>query len=339
MSEVKSEVKILTTEEVIESAKAELIAVCPEQATNAIIAKNAALSIAGTEDKEGEKAVDTARKEMKALRIAIEKKRKELKDIALKYGREVDGTAKLLSDPVEKEENRLQAMLDDVERLRKEAAEDERRRVLQRFEDRTKFLFSIGFGFNGVVYELGRIKATPERINTATDEEWVVMESKAKAEAERVAAEAAALEAERAAAEAERRRQEEEIARLRAELEAKKAAEQPPVQPQPQPAVRPKAAAEQPDMDFSNIPPVFTRPQPTPTPVQPIPEAPQPIVPLSRTEEMLREIIGVNETVSTPHFRGGYRKGVSIMKMLIVQLLDDPTIKNRAELKERINLL
>jgi hypothetical protein len=139
-------------------------------------------------------------------------------------------------------------------------------------------------------------------------------------------------------AEAERRRQEEEIARLRAELEAKKAAEQPAVQPQPQPAVQPKAAAEQPDMDFSNIPPVFTRPQPQVS-APPIPEAPQPIVPLSRTEEMLREIIGVNETVGTPHFRGGYRKGVAIMKMLIVQLLDEPTVKNRAELKERINLL
>lgn len=93
----------------------------------------AGLTIAGIEDKEGYQKVHECRMVVKNHRTAVEKKRKELKADALKYGRMVDAKAKGITEklleielPLETEEKRIDA---EIEAIKQAKIEKEKARV------------------------------------------------------------------------------------------------------------------------------------------------------------------------------------------------------------------
>lgn len=78
-------------------------------------------------------SVKQAKKEPAKIRIAIEKKRKELKADALEYGRKVDSEAKKVSEPVNEIESSYNTIIneyeDELKRLAQEAQEKEDARI------------------------------------------------------------------------------------------------------------------------------------------------------------------------------------------------------------------
>ena len=100
------------------------------------------------------KEARTARLEMKSLRIAVEKKHKEMKADSLLFGRAVDGAKNIflaLATPIERQ-------LDDIEKA-------EERRIAQEIEDlrqlRADLLEPLGVFYHGA------------NLGTLTEEQWV----------------------------------------------------------------------------------------------------------------------------------------------------------------------
>jgi colicin import membrane protein len=165
------------------------------------------LRIEGLTDKVGFKKVHEARMVVKNTRVAVEKKRKELKADALAYGQAVDAEARRLTKLLEPIETHLQAEEDAVEaekeRLRK-IEEDAKRAALQK---RLDALAAYGVTPN----PLAIVDLTEERFQEQLEAAKV-----AAAERERLAE----IERKRLADEAEARRIEgEKLAAERAELD------------------------------------------------------------------------------------------------------------------------
>lgn len=172
--------------------------------------------------------------ECREMRVAIEKRRKELKAYSLEYGRKVDAVAKTLTAAIEEIETPLieakRAVDEERERVKRESEEAERRKE----EARLKAIRDA---------EEARLKAEAERLaaerrafeeqqraERAKIEEELAKEREAqRAARERADAEAAVererLRIEREAMEAEQRKIAAEQARIRAEQMAKEAAE------------------------------------------------------------------------------------------------------------------
>lgn len=98
-----------------------------------------ALTVAGIDDRKGLAEVHAARMKVKNLRLAIEKRRKELKASALEYGRQVDDAAKELSSllaPIESHlENEEGIVERERKRLRDEAEAARQAKIRARLED------------------------------------------------------------------------------------------------------------------------------------------------------------------------------------------------------------
>jgi chemotaxis protein histidine kinase CheA len=92
------------------------------------------LTINGLDDKAGYDQVHKARMDMRDLRVKIEKKRKELKEDSLSYGRAIDAEAKRINAMIEPIEtylaNQEQAIDTEKERIRR-AKEEKRQAVLR----------------------------------------------------------------------------------------------------------------------------------------------------------------------------------------------------------------
>ena len=104
-----------------------------------VISKKAAdylpLKIKGLLDKDGQAEVKAARLDVKKHRVAVENRRKEMKAVALEYGRGVDSAATVLKDGLSEIEDHLIAeektVTDEVARIA--AEEEEKKQVtLQR---------------------------------------------------------------------------------------------------------------------------------------------------------------------------------------------------------------
>lgn len=174
------------------------------------------LRIDGLDDRDGFKAVHDARMIVKNTRIAVEKKRVELKADALAYGKAVDAEAKRLTAMLEPIESHLQAEEDAViaerDRIKREAEEAKRLALQKRLD---------------ALLECG-IVGNPEATAAMSDEQFAAnlatvkaaFEVRIKAEteaAEKRKAEEAALAAERARLEEIQRQQKAEADRLAAE--------------------------------------------------------------------------------------------------------------------------
>lgn len=170
------------------------------------------LKIRDIDDISGFKAVHSARMVVKGKRVEVEKRRKELKEEALSYGRMVDGEAKRifgLLEPIEKyleDEEKAYILLKEKKRL--EAEEAEQRRIQSRFDA----LLSLG-----MVLPWSEIQAmTPEVFGAKLEEAKKAVEVEKERQAE-AAREQAKIEAENARLAA---KQATELARIEAEKKA-----------------------------------------------------------------------------------------------------------------------
>jgi DNA repair exonuclease SbcCD ATPase subunit len=172
--------------------------------------------INGTWDDNGYKAAKSSLRAAKSVRSTIDKKRKELKAIALEYGRAVDAKG-----------NELMALCDptinEIER-RIAAVDIERERIKNEQRDRrSKELNEVGYAFSMGAYRLGAEIVHPSAMDDATEEDWRGILERGRKEADRLRAEAevARAEADRLRAEAEKLRAERaELERMQRELEA-----------------------------------------------------------------------------------------------------------------------
>lgn len=122
------------------------------------------LVIAGKDDKVGLDRVHQARMEVRALRLAVEDKRVELKADSLAYGRAVDAEAKRLTsmlEPIEAhllgEEERVKAEI-EFEKQKKQRIIDE---MIKR---RTNEIVATGAQFDGYNWKLEQLVLTTDEI-------------------------------------------------------------------------------------------------------------------------------------------------------------------------------
>lgn len=173
-------------------------------------------------------AVHEARLVAKRMRVAIEAKRKELKEDALRYGRVVDGEAKRLKGIIEPTEERLLAIESGVDaEIERRKAELEKQKG-ERFKARLAQLVQLGEGVDDPAELMEESEADFENRVLVAREAHERREAEA-AETRRIATEAAqavaderAQEEQRAAA--ERAREEARLAEMRAQLEEERRA-------------------------------------------------------------------------------------------------------------------
>lgn len=184
------------------------------------------LRIEGLNDKIGFKKVHDARMVVKNTRVAVEKKRKELKADALAYGQAVDSEARRLTKLLEPIESHLQAEEDAIEaekdRLRK-IEEDAKQAALQKRLDALK-------DYGVVANPFAIAELTEERFQEQLDAAKVAAVERdrlAGIERKRLADEAEArriegekLSAERAELDRQRKEQDAERAKIDAERRA-----------------------------------------------------------------------------------------------------------------------
>ena len=201
------------------------------------------MRVDGSQDKQGASLVHDARMEVKAARVAVEKRRKELKADALEYGRRVDDAARAITAKLEPIERHLQEQEDIVlkeqERQKAEAA----RILAERTDARVRRLAACRAD-----YSMSAIQGMPDDQfeSFAASREHQYRESQAaqaaqelaqREERERLAKERAELDAQRRAQQAReeaiRKREEEAAAALAAEEGRKQAQSLPPKVQQP----------------------------------------------------------------------------------------------------------
>lgn len=189
-----------------------------------------ALTVSGVDDQRGCQLVHEARMNVKQKRVAVEKRRKELKADALAYGRQVDAVAKQLTEPLQSIELYLQEQEDIVAKEKQRIAEEKERQRQAEIKARIDKLAKVGSVRPEAELAAMSNQQFAECFLAAETafEERKVAEAKAKAEAdaererqrieaERLAKERAALEAERAKAQAEREALEAEKRRIEKE--------------------------------------------------------------------------------------------------------------------------
>lgn len=201
------------------------------------------LKILGVEDREGFNKVSTARKEVKAVRVQVEKERKSLVDDAVKWQRQVNEVAKGITIQLEEIESSLEEMekahIAEKERVKQEA---ERQRK-EKIQNRIQVVMSIsGMQFNGIIYSIGSASIYQSEVEGLSDTDFqskveeleteyqIVLahrleeEKRAKEESDRL--EAQRKEQEAAAAELKRQQEELEAEKRRiADEQAAKEAE------------------------------------------------------------------------------------------------------------------
>ncbi len=182
--------------------------------------KYLSLTVKGIDDKEGYFVCKEARLEIKAVRVSIEKKRKELKEDSLTFGKKVDARARELSKPLEEIEAHLQAQQDiiDKEFERQKAAAEEAKRL--RLKVRVDKLSEVRAYVDLILLSDMTDEEFEVRLKNATDDynKKVDEEEKAKKRQAEVDAENQRLQEEKALKDAE-------IRRLNAEALAKANAE------------------------------------------------------------------------------------------------------------------
>jgi hypothetical protein len=207
-----------------------------------VLEKSRSIHVTDVSQKLEIKLARTLRLELRAIRVASDKTRKELKEESLKKGKAIDGFHNILLHLVEAEERRLDEQEQFAERLeaeRKAALKAEREEMLKPYSIDTA-VFSLGDmtedTFNQLLsgtklaheakIEAAR-KAEADRI--AAEQAHLAEQARIKAENERLKKEAeekeAALAAERAAAAAERAKQEVALKAERERVAAEQAAE------------------------------------------------------------------------------------------------------------------
>ena len=265
------------------------------------------LAVHGPDDKAGYDAVKAAIADVRSIRTGIEKKRKELKDLALRYGRAVDDEAKRLTSEVSQIEERLKT---EKERTDKEIEDKKNAAMLLR----TQALIDAGFVFDGNFYYAGSVIIHPSKLMDYDDAAFDLAVTRGANEIENIRR-----------AEAERQRQ---IEADRAELERLRAL-------QSQQAPSPSQAQQIPQ------PQSIPAPAPIPSP-QPIP---QPKfsggfgMPSQQQTGGWQAPVPEQVPVAEVRYDKGYVDGFVKCREQVLAILADPTPMTRALLRDRINEL
>lgn len=229
--------------------------------------KYGSLTIDGVLDRTGYIIVDAARKQIKTLRVNVEKKRKELTEDALSYQRAVNSEAKRIIEQLVPLESYLQSKQYEIdaekERLRQEQIRIEQERIASRVRQVLEHGAAFNpatetYGLNSVSITYTQIKEFDEhqfasfitnlKIEYDIEQEQIQQAKMAQLEAEAEEARIKAEEAKRQEAERlEFKRQQEELKAQQAEIkrmkeelqaqqEALKAQQAPKVEVIPEPA-------------------------------------------------------------------------------------------------------
>src|SRR3989337_4027719 len=106
------------------------------------------LTVSGLDDKDGYKAVKEARLTVKGKRVEIEKKRKELKEDSLRFGRAIDTEAKRITALLEPIETHLQTQEDVIDKEKERIKQEAERIAKEQLQNRINILSSYRQGFN-----------------------------------------------------------------------------------------------------------------------------------------------------------------------------------------------
>lgn len=194
------------------------------------------LKLNGVEDKDGYNKIVEYRKNVKGLRVSVEKRRKQLKALALDYGRDVDSQAKEIFKRLEPIESHLQEQ-EDIIKKEKERIEAEKERIKQENHDnQIKKIISTGAVFDGSKYVYGEKSITDTEIWLISDSDfdllireisiWKKEDDNRRAEEEKARKAEEERQAEIAAENARRQAELDRREREQAEAQAKIKAEQ-----------------------------------------------------------------------------------------------------------------
>ena len=176
------------------------------------------LTIAGPDDKDGEKRVDEARKEVKRTKTE-----------AGKVGTALKAPLKAMIDQINAQEKSVVKSLSDIEDALEEKQDEYKRSVVERdlriqeeaaakIDKRVNQLITIGAKFNGFnSYKIGDVSISTMEIRTMDDSEFIYVTTEMEAEYER---NRQAEESKRLQEEADKAERERKDAEARAELEA-----------------------------------------------------------------------------------------------------------------------
>jgi len=312
----------LTNEQIITQALAEYTPVVvgdaqisPDEKIKSIAALCKEVQISGTEDKENYKLARQYSTRLTKIRTGIEGKRKELKAVALEYGRAVDAEAKRLTALVEPIERDMKAKVDAIDKAIEQAKRAEELR-------RHNLLLENGWTFTGAWYLCGILNIAPQQLNEATPEKLDEWGAAGKAEIERQKAEA------------ERKRKEDEQRRAEiAKLEALR-----------------KEAAEKANMPFENgklghaniadAVPGLKQPE-TPAGVNylnpdtnqlEVEQIPTPDIFGEKTDmNPDRGVVFTSEIANTSDFDSGFDLGFETCRTKVLEIFNDPTPRKRSE--------
>jgi hypothetical protein len=197
----------------------------------------AGLTIAGVEDKDGQKAVHTAWQEIRNKRLAVADKHTEIKADYLTITRAIDKEKNELTALLKEVEDPLKAELERIEAIKEEEKQKEIRQKAAKLQGRVTELLDNGMGFSGSYYTIGEtISMDVVTLQNMSDADYATFLARvakeneaiatAKAEAERLKKEEAdRLEAQRVKQEeqkAELERQQKAIDDQKAEIEKQK---------------------------------------------------------------------------------------------------------------------
>lgn len=122
------------------------------------------LKLQGVNDKDGYTKIVQYRKEAKSLRVSIEKRRKQLKDNSIKYGKNVDANAKKLTERVSNVENHLQEQ-ENIVKLEKERIKaEEQKQKEEAHQVQIELIVDAGAVFNGRDFVFGENVVTDNDI-------------------------------------------------------------------------------------------------------------------------------------------------------------------------------
>lgn len=115
-------------------------------------AKYSELKINGIDDKQGYAIVRAARLDIKTRRIEVDKKRKELNEVALNHQRQVNAEAKRITALLSPIEDYLEAQEKEFEAEKERIKKEKERLEQEKVNQRVKKLLDIGFIFDGLFY-------------------------------------------------------------------------------------------------------------------------------------------------------------------------------------------
>lgn len=294
------------------------------------------LTIAGIDDKQNYKIATQVKSKITKWRTGIERKRKELKAVALEYGRAVDGEAKRLTELIVPLEADITAKIDAIDKAAEAAKKAEQLR-------RHKLLTENGWQFTGTWYICGILNITADQLSAGDEDTLAGWIDAGLAEVERKEAERIRKdeEARKAAEEAarlaeENARKDAEIAEMKAKLAAMEAAQKPKPEPVQEPELKvhhakafPKALSAEAIVEY-----IYSEGK------EPIDVLGTAVIEPEQVRTEKQTVPGWSHPAPTPEFTAprvgsvttfDYSEGFEDCRRQVLAIMQDPTPRKRAD--------